>query len=257
MSFMRWEADRGVLNPVDADPPGSEWWRAMNERLLRDGCEAVARAGGLRGAASSPTIELWTAFIGRPSARTWYRAHNSSIVAAYLEHQNLARAESVPERFFLNVVLLRVLYAHALVAAPRLALGRLAWLGRLLGDPRLGMVGVFLSMGRVLPNRYPLSADVRVYLRDQHSLGRVLDYAVIGPRLQVLYDWSAVELEQPQLGELILNGSPAYGWLPAESYVWEPASLPLLALALGRATSPSESTIGPVDSALRTGSNGS
>ena len=35
LSFMRWQVDRGVLNPVDASPPGSAWWRAVNERLLR------------------------------------------------------------------------------------------------------------------------------------------------------------------------------------------------------------------------------
>src|SRR4051794_37886519 len=42
LSFMRWQEDRGVLNPLDASPPGSMWWREVNERLLRDGCEAVA-----------------------------------------------------------------------------------------------------------------------------------------------------------------------------------------------------------------------
>jgi hypothetical protein len=48
---------------------------------------------------------------------------------------------------------LRVLYAHALVAAPQLSLGRFAPLGRLPGDPRLGMAGAFLSLSRVLPER--------------------------------------------------------------------------------------------------------
>src|SRR5205085_4252477 len=110
---------------------------------------SVARAGGLGGEMSSPTIALWMAFVAAPTARNWYRAHNASIVAAYLEHSDLARQESLVERFFLNVVLLRVLYAHALVAAPRLALGRLAPLGRMLGDPRLGMAGAFPSLSRV------------------------------------------------------------------------------------------------------------
>jgi hypothetical protein len=32
LSFMAWQADRGVLNPLDASPPGSVWWRAINER---------------------------------------------------------------------------------------------------------------------------------------------------------------------------------------------------------------------------------
>jgi hypothetical protein len=53
LSFMRWQARRGVLNPLDGSPPGSLWWRAVNERLLRDTCEAVGLAGGLAGEPSS------------------------------------------------------------------------------------------------------------------------------------------------------------------------------------------------------------
>lgn len=222
MSFMRWEARRGVLDPLDADPPGSRWWRAMNERLLRDGCEAVARAGGHGGRSSSPTIGLWDDFVARPTARTWYRAHNASIVAAYLEHRDLAEAESRTERFFLNVVLLRVLYAHALVSAPRLALGRMAPVARPLGDPRLGMAGIFLSLGRVLPDRYPADDDLDVYLRAEQGFGRLLDYAVILPRLRGLYDWSARELLRPELAQLVIEGTPAYAWSPADRREWSP-----------------------------------
>jgi hypothetical protein len=46
LSFMRWQAQRGLLNSLDASPSGSVWWRAMNERLLRDGCESIALLGG-------------------------------------------------------------------------------------------------------------------------------------------------------------------------------------------------------------------
>jgi hypothetical protein len=237
MSFMRWELDRGVLNPAEGDAPGSPWWRAMNERLIRDGCEAVARAGGLGGEMSAPTIELWMAFIEQPTASHWYRAHNASIVAAYLEHRELAELESRAERFFINVVLLRVLYAHALVAAPRLALGRLAPLGRGLGDPRLGMAGIFLSLGRVLPHHYPLSADLEVYLGDEHGLGRLLDHALIAPRLAHLYAWSARELGHPGLSELIRDGSPVYAWPYAERHVWQAPHMPLARATLRLATS--------------------
>ena len=163
LSFMRWQARRGVLNPLDAPAPGSVWWRAVNERLLRDGCETIALLGGSDGEPSSPAVRLWLEFGARPTGRNWYRAHNASVVAGYLEHWNLADAESEPERFFMNVALLRVLYAHALAGAPRLALGRFAPLGRVLGDPRLGMAGVFLSLRRVLPHRYPLPLDVERY----------------------------------------------------------------------------------------------
>ena len=165
LSFMRWQVNRGVLNPLDASPPGSVWWRAVNERLLRDGCESVALVGGLAGEPSSRPVRLWLEFIANPTGRNWYRAHNASIVDAYLEHRDLAKAESPPERFFMNVALVRVLYAHALVGAPRLALGRFAPLAHVLGDPRLGMAGVFLSLRRVLPNRYPLALDVRALCR--------------------------------------------------------------------------------------------
>src|ERR1700730_8341525 len=66
MSFMRWQAERGVLRPLAANPPGSPWWRAVNDRLLLDCCEAMARSGGLLGELSSPTIKLWMSFIASP-----------------------------------------------------------------------------------------------------------------------------------------------------------------------------------------------
>ena len=158
-----------------------------------------------------------------PTGRNWYRAHNASIVGGYLEHRDLAEAESAPERFFMNVALVRVLYAHALAAAPRLALGRFAPLGRLLGDPRLGMAGVFLSLRRVLPDRYPLALDVERYIADEQRLGRMLDYAVIVPRLQRLYEWSAEELGEPRLLELVRDGNPIYAWPFEQRHVWRTA----------------------------------
>jgi hypothetical protein len=236
LSFMRWQVDRGVLNPLDTSPPGSVWWRAVNERLLRDGCESVALADGGAGPPSSAAVQLWLQFIAKPTGRNWYRAHNASIVAAYLEHRELAEAESPPERFFMNVALGRVLYAHALNAAPRLALGPCALLGRLLGDPRLGMAGAFLSLGRVLPERYPLAGNVERYIAAEHRLGRMLDYAVIMPRLQRLYEWSAAELDEPRLLELVRDGYPVYAWPFDERRVWRAPEMPRAARVLARAT---------------------
>src|SRR5262245_59339061 len=59
LSFMRWQAQRGVLNALGTSPPGSVWWRTMNERLLRDGCEAIALLGGSAGEPSSHAVRLW------------------------------------------------------------------------------------------------------------------------------------------------------------------------------------------------------
>ena len=132
----------------------------------------------------------------------------------------------------MNVALLRV--PHALAAAPRLALGRLAPLGRVLGDPRLGMAGVFLSLRAVLPNRYPLEPDVERYVADEQRLGRTLDYAVIVPRLQRLYEWSAEELGEPRLLELVRDGSPVYAWPFEQRHVWRAPAMPVAARILER-----------------------
>jgi hypothetical protein len=148
----------------------------------------------------------------------------------------LAEAESQPERFFMNVALVRVLYAHALVGAPRLALGRFASLSRVLGDPRLGMAGVFLSLRRVLPNRYPLALDAERYVADEQRLGRLLDYAVIVPRLQRLYEWSADELGEPRLLDLVRDGNPIYAWPYEERHVWRSPHMPRIGRVLERAT---------------------
>ena len=236
LSFMRWQAQRGVLNALDTSPPGSVWWRSMNERLLRDGCEAVALLGGLAGEPSSQAVRLWLEFSESPTGRNWYRAHNASIVGGYLEHRDLAEAEGAAERFFMNVALARVLYAHALVGVPHLALGRLAPLGRVLGDPRVGMVGVFLSLRRVLPDIYPLTLDVESYIADEQRLGRLLDYAVVGPRLQRLYEWSAVDLGESRLCELVRDGSPIYAWPFEQRHVWRTPTVPLAARVIERVT---------------------
>jgi len=236
LSFMRWQARRGVLNALDASPPGSVWWRAVNERLLRDGCEAVGLLGGWAGEPSSQAVRLWLAFSASPTPGNWYRAHNASVVGGYLEHRDLAEAERSAERFFMNVALARVLYAHALVGAPCLAVGRMAAVGRVLGDPRLGMAGAFLSLRRVLPDHYPLTLDVEGYIADEQRLGRMLDYAVIVPRLQRLYEWSAGSLDEPRLRELVRDGNPIYAWPFAQRHVWRTPNMPLAARALQRVT---------------------
>ncbi|HEY7680584.1 MAG TPA: hypothetical protein VIC04_08720 [Terriglobia bacterium] len=223
MAFMRWQLVRGVLAPLHATPAGSPWWRAINERLLHDGCEVVARSGGRGGAPSSSTIQLWMSFVADPRARTWYRAHNASVISAYLQNRDLAEKENAAERFFFNVVLVRVLYAHALVSAPRLALGPLAGIGPMLGDPRLAMTGVFLSLSRVVPDRYPLKRDVYEYIAEESEFGRMLDYGMIQPRLQRLYEWSAEELCEPGVLGLVRDGSPVYARPFENRHVWEPA----------------------------------
>lgn len=222
-AFMGWQLRRGLLNPESGPSPGSPWWRAVNEALLRDTSEARELAFGRPGAPRTVGVAAVLDFIRKPTARTWYRAHNISIASAYLAHEDLAREEGRVERFFLNLVLARVLYAHALVTAPRLALGWLAPLGRVIGDPRIGVTGIFLSLSRVLPDRYPLDGDLSDYVTAEHGLGHLLDVGVIVPRLGRLYDWSAGELGLPALTALLAPGpTPAYAWDPRDAEVWHP-----------------------------------
>ncbi|MCV7028198.1 hypothetical protein [Mycobacterium sherrisii] len=220
-AFMGWQLRRGLLNAPDDPCPGSPWWRAVNEILLRDTAEARAFAFGCGGKPSSPAVDVHLQFIQYPTARNWYRAHNASIAAAFMANEELAYRETRVERFFLNVVLIRVLYAHALVAAPQLALGWLAPMARPLGDPRVGMTGIFLSLSRILPDRYPLGDDVETYVALEHRLGHLLDVGIIRPRWGRLYEWSADELAHPALRELFNGDTPTYAWATEDSDVWQ------------------------------------
>ncbi|WP_432479089.1 hypothetical protein [Nocardioides sp. GXQ0305] len=222
-AFMGWQVDRGLLDPVDRERPGSPWWRAVNGRLLLDTCEARLLVLGHAGPPSSASVAVSADFARQPSVERWYRAHNTTIVTAYLEHRELAERENRVERFFLNLVLVRLLYAHALVAAPRLALARLAPAARWLGDPRRAMTGLFLSVSRVLPDTYPLSGDLDDYIAGEHTVGRLLDLGVVSPRLPALYEWSAAELGIPDLRELVSGSTPAYAWEASDREPWTPA----------------------------------
>src|SRR5262245_33656328 len=112
----------------------------------------------------------------------------------------------------------------------------MAPLGRGLGDPRLGMAGIFLSLGRVLPRRYPIDGRVEDYVREENGFGRLLDFALITPRLQRLYEWSAAELALPALAGLISDGIPVYAWPAAEWWVWETPELNRVAQWMRAAT---------------------
>jgi hypothetical protein len=222
VAFMRWQQARGVLNPPNDDAPGSPWWRAVNEDLLRDTCEARLLVQRGAGEASRPCVERWISFFEAPSARTWYLAHNASIVAGYLAHRNLATHEALAERFFMNVTLLRVLYAHALVADGDLALGRLSFISRLIGHPRVRTPAAFLAMKRILPASYPIEVPaIEELIARENRLGQVLDYGVIRPRIEALYAFSAQSLDEPRLLGLIRDGAPVYAWPHEKRHVWE------------------------------------
>jgi hypothetical protein len=236
-AFQAWQVRRGLLNPPSHPRPGSAWWRAANERLLLDTLEVRLRVLGHPGPSSSPAVDAGLEFVAEPTPSTWYRAHNLTIVRAFLDHRHLAEQENRVERFFLNLVLARVLYAHALVASPRLALGRLRAMAPRLGDPRRDLTGIFLSVRRVLPDVYPAEGELDEYLDAEHTLGRLLDVGVIVPRLEPLYAWSAEELGVPALAGLVQGPTPTYAWDPEDRAPWAPQPT-LLVRAVRRALPP-------------------
>jgi hypothetical protein len=221
LAFMRWQVHRGVLAPPESARPGSAWWRSINESLLRDACEADRLAAGRPGEVSRSAVARWTDFLGAPSARTWYRAHNASIVAAYLEHRHLCEPEAPVERFFMDVAMARLVCVHALVIRPRLALGRLAPAGRLIGDPRWRGADLFLSLHNILPDRYPLTEfAIDEILALENYAGRIVDYGVILPKTQALYEFAASDLDEPRLLELVRDGFPVYAWPYEDRSAW-------------------------------------
>ncbi|MET0900080.1 MAG: hypothetical protein ABWY45_19395 [Mycobacterium sp.] len=224
LSFMHWQVRRGALAPTSGPRPGSRWWRAINARLLSDSWEAHHLTTGVPGTASRPAVARWVEFLDRPSPRSWYRAHNTSVAAAYIEYRGLTEAELPVERFFMDVTLGRVLFIHSVLLQPRSALGPFFWpAGRILADPRSRSVDVYLSLRNILPDAYPIAGQSITEILDAENFaGRLVDYGILLPRAPSLYEFAAADLGEPGLRDFINDGSLTYAWAFADRAVWEP-----------------------------------
>ena len=104
---------------------------------------------------------------------------------------------------------------------PRLALGRLAPAGRLIGDPRWRGADMFLSLRNILPDRYPLTGiSIDEILALENYGGRLIDYGIILPKMQALYEFAASDLHEPRLLGLVRNGFPVYAWPYEDRSAW-------------------------------------
>ena len=234
LAFLRWEIERGVLNPVAAAQPGSPWWRNVNEEFLY--CSELAAAIA-EGTGATPADEVaapvrfWLDYIHQPSRQSWYRAHNRSIVAGYLKYAHEAEAENTAEQRFLNMVLYRLLYAQALEEgdAPGLlarimrALTRhaalVAELECLVADPRAPSVDLLVHLPEFYPRHYPLSEQDIAYIFDRcHGIRQdaeqVMDRVLISPYLTRLYRLASGWLHTRALAALVSDDKPCY---PAEA----------------------------------------
>jgi len=84
------------------------------------------------------------------------------------------------------------------------------------------MTGIFLQLSRVLPDEYPLRDSVRYHLSAEGRFSRLVDFGVIAPRLQQLYQWSAHELAAPGLLDCVCDGALTYAWSFEDRSVWQP-----------------------------------
>lgn len=222
VAFMEWEVRRGCLNALDdPDHPGSVWWRSVNGSLLRDAREAhlLFDAGhtSTSGSASNPSVVLWQEFLERPSARTFYRAHNRSVAAGYVEFTATAGDERGHEQKLMNLVLYRVLFTHAVVEQQPWAFG---WVSRFLArwvGPTSPMVKYVVHRRDLYPTSYPLSKqDCDRLDRNINHLGNLLvslvDLIVICYKLPRLYDFAATELDVPELRSMCRHFMPCYPW---------------------------------------------
>ena len=91
----------------------------------------------------------------------------------------------------------------------------------LIGDPRWRGADLFLSLRNILPNRYPLTGiSIGEILDAENYAGRLIDYGVILPRMQALYDFTAADLDEPRLLSLIQDGFPVYAWDYEDRHAW-------------------------------------
>jgi hypothetical protein len=213
LDFLRWEIGRGVLNPLDGSrgPAGSRWWREVNLSFLYDGeLAALGHQAGLDPPAAEPPVGFWMAYIQSPGERTWYRAHNTSIVAGYQRHLTSAGSEPRSEQIFINVVLYRLLFAQAMAEG-----AEFGGLGRFLCNPRLPSVDALVHLPDFYPGKYPLTRhEIRDVMHRGHSLEEAaticLDEILIHPQLARLYReasrWNAASF----LERWVLRGEPVY-----------------------------------------------
>jgi hypothetical protein len=139
----------------------------------------------------------------------------------------------------MDVALGRVLFVHVLVTRPRSAVGRWLWrVGPFLGDPRWRGADIYLSLRNVLPGRYPLTGlTIAGILAAENPLARLIDYGVMLPRAQELYELAAADLDEPGLLDFVSDGSLVYAWPFEDRHVWVAAKSRALIKSVTRLTS--------------------
>ncbi len=211
VSFMKWE-ERGVMNPPGAKHPGSPWWSNVNLWFIflsEFGARALA-AGVVEELPPGPS-KKWAEFILDQNPKTWYRAHNSSIIEGYLKFPDLAESESIPEKMFINQVLYRLLFAQYMVEGDFF----LSRLGEFLANPQGISVRLITHLDGFYPKHYPMTKrEIEEVMGKSHHLQgrlvRFLDNSFILPKIREIYTLAAGINGQQLLQEFMINNRPSY-----------------------------------------------
>jgi hypothetical protein len=155
-------------------------------------------------------VNFWLEYIHTPNECSWYRAHNSSIIAGYQVADSLAFKENIYEQYFMNIVLYRVLYAQSMVEGVSFGI-----LGKIFGNPRGAAVSILTDIEAFYPSHYPLSKkDIEYVTHRAHNLNGliedVFDKLFIIPHLDELYVEATKWNKSPIVLEYIKNNKPLY-----------------------------------------------
>lgn len=211
LAFMQWEIKRGVLNPLDSDEPGSPWWRQVNSHFLYVAtlAQLIQESGETFNDLPVP-VNLWLAFINSPNECSWYRAHNSSIIAGYQVADATAFDENIYEQYFMNIVLYRLLYAQSMVEGVSFGI-----LGKIFANPRGTAVSIITDIDAFYPSHYPMTKEEIKYVthKAHNFLGiieDIFDEFLILPHLDDLYKEAAKWNDSPVVTQYISNNKPIY-----------------------------------------------
>ncbi len=209
LDFLSWEVSRGVLDPGS----GSPWWSNVNlDFIYFSQLAGRLQELGLDSPDLPVPVQHWLEYFRKPSAISWYRAHNGSIVQSYLDYADLAARESAPEQAFLNIVLYRLLFAEALTEGHGDIVAEIL---RFLANPLSPSVDILIHVPDFYPDHYPLTeSEIRDVMHRSLTLEGLaadfLDLVIIHPQLTHLYRESARWLRQPALESLVKDGQPVY-----------------------------------------------
>ncbi|MBW1296451.1 hypothetical protein [Aquimarina litoralis] len=211
LAFIKWEIKRGTLNPIDGKQPGSPWWREVNSYFLYLAtlAQLIKESGDTFEDLPVP-VQFWLDYIETPNECSWYRAHNSSIIAGYEIADTIAFKENIYEQYFMNIVLYRLLYAQSMVEGVTFGI-----LGKIFGNPRGCAVSLITDIEAFYPTHYPLSKeDIKYVTHKAHNffglVEIVFDKIFILPHLDDLYKEAATWNNSPIVTKFIHNNKPIY-----------------------------------------------